>query len=184
MRYSDEEILAELRRVAAGSALSRPAYDRVGRIGKTAISRRFGSWSAALAAAGIASPYKRGGIWFKCPICGTPFRSDNSAKSRRTCSTECGKASKTLKVSKGRAATLQAARGRGRRAVQIEQCARCAATNSRANRLEVHHRDRDPYNNEPANLEVVCRRCHNKAHREAGDGWSAKKPRSARAIPE
>lgn len=164
-RYSDAEMLAEIRRVAQGKSLSRPAYQRAGDISASAINIRFGSWSAALAAAGVASPYAYGGIWFDCPVCGTKFRSDNGTKAKRTCSTACGKELKRRKLWKGDAASKQAARGRSRRVVKVEACARCGFTGSPKNRLEVHHRDRDPYNNAPANLQVLCHDCHVVEHR-------------------
>lgn len=99
-RYTNAEMLDELRRVAAqvDGPLSRPKYQPVGRISAPAITVRFGKWSAAIAEAGLPPAYRYGGIWFACPICGTSFRSDNSSKSRRTCSREC--ASKKKSVSK------------------------------------------------------------------------------------
>ena len=34
----------------------------------------------------------------------------------------------------------------------------------RTSNLEVHHRDRDPENNDPGNLRVLCKRHHNELH--------------------
>jgi hypothetical protein len=163
-RYSDDAMLAEIRRVANGGTLSRPAYQRQANISAAAITVRFGSWSAALEAAGVKSPYSRGGVWFTCPICGLPFRSDRSAKSKRTCSRACAAELRASKLTKGRAASKQAARGRARRFVRVESCARCGSSGSPENSLEIHHRDRDPYNNDPSNLEVVCGLCHTEEH--------------------
>lgn len=39
-------------------------------------------------------------------------------------------------------------------------CERCAATID----LEVHHRDEDRTNNDPANLETLCGKCHRAEH--------------------
>lgn len=44
--------------------------------------------------------------------------------------------------------------------------------------LHVHHRDRNKTNNDPANLEVLCRRCHWTEHgRPWYPHWPAKRPR-------
>lgn len=40
--------------------------------------------------------------------------------------------------------------------------------------LQVHHRDRNKHNNDPANLEVLCRRCHCTEH---GIAWYPHYPR-------
>jgi 5-methylcytosine-specific restriction endonuclease McrA len=48
------------------------------------------------------------------------------------------------------------------------RCARCGLTN-RKTRLEVHHIDGDPFNNDLANLETLCLR----HHQEAGGGTPA-----------
>jgi len=41
-----------------------------------------------------------------------------------------------------------------------EACERCGARDH----LHVHHRDRNYTNNDPANLETLCERCHGKEH--------------------
>lgn len=59
-RYSTDELLADLRRSVVeigGEILTRRIYDRVGHYSSGTISARFGSWSAALRAAGITSPH-------------------------------------------------------------------------------------------------------------------------------
>jgi len=52
-------------------------------------------------------------------------------------------------------------RYRARAQTNVECCERCG----RAGRLDVHHKDGDPTNNAPENLEVLCRGCHLKHHR-------------------
>ncbi len=55
--YSNEAVLAELRRVAAlvpDGAFLESDFERLGRVGRNTIRRRFGSWFKALDAAGLA----------------------------------------------------------------------------------------------------------------------------------
>src|SRR5579872_1563145 len=55
--YSDEAIIAELRRVAVlapNGAFLESDFERLGRVGRNTIRRRFGSWLKALGAAGLA----------------------------------------------------------------------------------------------------------------------------------
>jgi hypothetical protein len=58
--YTDDDLLAELRRVAslvAKSPLTRAAFDAVAKAKSTTFVRRFGGWREALAAAGLADRY-------------------------------------------------------------------------------------------------------------------------------
>jgi hypothetical protein len=168
-RYTDDEMLGELRRVHAeiGRALSRPAYIAArGRISAPAIEKRFGGWLSALERAGVPSPYRFGGQWFACPVCGDAFRSNAGRKSRRTCSEKCARVIRSGERSAlwlGDDVTPQAARARARRQVCVTACERCGHDGSRY-RLDVHHRDGNPYHNDPANLEVLCRSCHMREH--------------------
>jgi 5-methylcytosine-specific restriction endonuclease McrA len=41
------------------------------------------------------------------------------------------------------------------------ECVRCGLTQS----LHRHHKDRDPSNNDPANVEILCVPCHAAEHR-------------------
>ncbi|MDP3887415.1 homing endonuclease associated repeat-containing protein [Hydrogenophaga sp.] len=55
--YSDESLLAELRRVAdslQGQRLTRERFDSLGRVHSSTLHNRFGSWAAALDKAGIS----------------------------------------------------------------------------------------------------------------------------------
>jgi len=48
-----------------------------------------------------------------------------------------------------------------RKLVPSGSCVICAASSAR----DVHHIDGNHMNNEPSNLERICRSCHNRAHR-------------------
>ena len=60
LEYTEPEMLAELRRVAAlvpDGPLTRDAFDRHGKVASTTLLRRFGGWRAALSAAGLQHRY-------------------------------------------------------------------------------------------------------------------------------
>lgn len=40
----------------------------------------------------------------------------------------------------------------------------------RISSLEIHHKDRDPENNDPKNLRVLTKKEHDALHKRAGDG--------------
>lgn len=95
-----------------------------------------------------------------CPICGTEMKrkrfngrlEDRSRfLSRVTCSQACGNTRATV----GR----QALHWRARRH-RASSCRDCGATEM----LHVHHMDRNPANNDPANLVTLCGSCHLKLH--------------------
>ncbi len=48
-----------------------------------------------------------------------------------------------------------------RKAIPLGPCERCGAPQAK----DVHHRDHDHTNNDPKNLERICRSCHTKEHR-------------------
>lgn len=55
--YSDESVLAEIRRIASdfkGKKLTRKEFDRISRVHSSTLGRRFGSWTNALDKAGIS----------------------------------------------------------------------------------------------------------------------------------
>jgi len=59
--YTDEALLAEIRRVAkivSGPILSVAAFTKHARVGRTTLRRRFGGWREALDAAGLGHLYK------------------------------------------------------------------------------------------------------------------------------
>lgn len=172
MKYTDAEMIAALRNAAASlgtDTLSRPAYSRLKKgPSAPAIETRFRSWRNALAKADLNCTTVKGGQRISCRVCGQAFKGDRSKKSRRTCSTDCSKRlfQESRANLKGDTSTPQAARGRARNRVAVLACGRCGRGVD-GGRLEVHHHDRNPYNNTPENLEVLCVRCHKAEHRLA-----------------
>jgi 5-methylcytosine-specific restriction endonuclease McrA len=56
---------------------------------------------------------------------------------------------------------LRGRRNQERRARLIaQQSGRCGHCSAAGMPLELHHRDHDPANDDPANLIMLCRRCH------------------------
>lgn len=175
-KYSDEEMLDELRRVAGGAVtMSRPHFQASRpRISAPAIMARFGSWRAALEAAGLRSPTIKGGQQRPCDVCGTPYRFDGGRNARKTCSRECSSRLMSGQRSKGDEASLSAARGRAAAVVPPGPCMRCGAPEGKRAH-DRHHKDRNPYNNARSNIERLCRACHVAEHKAVGDGWSTPK---------
>lgn len=50
------------------------------------------------------------------------------------------------------------------RARTIKRRIRCEECGLERGRLDVHHLDENPLNNDPTNLKVLCRRCHRQKH--------------------
>ena len=95
-----------------------------------------------------------------CETCGKSFnrkrfigRLEDPARylSRRNCSQSCGNSKKEV--------TRDALHWRARKH-RAETCAECGTTEG----LHVHHVDRNPENNNPANLMTLCASCHLKLH--------------------
>jgi ribonucleoside-diphosphate reductase alpha chain len=47
---------------------------------------------------------------------------------------------------------------------EIKEIKICEICNDKINRIEVHHKDGNVYNNERENLEILCSKCHQKEH--------------------
>lgn len=56
---------------------------------------------------------------------------------------------------KGDLAKNDAKRTRAQRRYQLTDCERCGKRGT-----ERHHKDENPGNNEPSNIQILCRRCH------------------------
>lgn len=73
---------------------------------------------------------------------------------------------------------LHASRNAGhkyaQRKLRDSQCLTCGSRQC----LEVHHKDRNPRNNSPENVETLCSACHRALHVAAGD-WGPGQVRTA-----
>lgn len=99
-----------------------------------------------------------------CAKCGKEFKRLNSSRPQTTCSKSCalsyfrsGKDHPNWKtgISSYRKFALD---------YYDNKCCICGYNNVEA--LEVHHLDKDRYNNEIENLEVLCANCHTIRHRK------------------
>lgn len=122
-----------------------------------------------------------------CETCGKPFnrkrfngRLEDPARylARRNCSQSCGNTKTEV--------TTAALHLRARKHLAPE-CAECGTTEG----LHVHHVDRNPENNDPANLMTLCASCHLKLHwredrekRLASNPWVAAARRGATTPPQ
>ena len=95
-----------------------------------------------------------------CPVCGATFNRARYGKkleaakrylARRTCSQACANTKETV--------TKDALHWRARKH-KAKTCSECRTTEQ----LHVHHVDRNPANNDPANLRTLCASCHLKLH--------------------
>lgn len=95
-----------------------------------------------------------------CPVCGTKMerkryngRLEDMTRfmSRQTCSQSCGNTKAEV--------TKSALHWRAKKH-RKPNCEQCQTTND----LHVHHIDRNPANNDPANLMTLCSPCHLKLH--------------------
>jgi hypothetical protein len=109
-----------------------------------------------------------------CELCGSSltYYRRPSAPARRFCSRACAiKITIATRKSparwgqehhawKGDDATQRAGRSRAERAFKnIGPCSDCGAAKS-----ERHHKDENTLNNDPSNIEILCRRCHARRH--------------------
>ena len=93
-----------------------------------------------------------------CPGCRTIFRPKNAE--HRYCSQKCYGEANAVRPPEIRA--KETGRCQARRQTIRQQCSECGRTV----RLHVHHRDENPTNNVPENLQVLCHPCHAKKHRK------------------
>lgn len=110
-----------------------------------------------------------------CEICHLPIANDHKGRyaQRRFCSLQCFGKSRvhpSIKPNTGRkyAQGLFAA----------SECSVCGVTHS----LERHHRDENPANNEPSNVQIVCKTCHKNIHVANGTWGTGPAPMSKCAV--
>ena len=96
-----------------------------------------------------------------CEICGTEmFRKRFNGRledrtrflGRKTCGQSCGNSRKMVQA--------DSHRWRARQIHARILCSECGRTDN----LHVHHKDRNPANNDPQNLVTLCASCHLKLH--------------------
>lgn len=106
-------------------------------------------------------PHKKDDPVKHCEICGavlTRKRYNGRLEDRNTflrrshCSLTCANSRREVQTNTHRK--------RARQIMPRETCEECGTTE----RLHVHHIDRTPSNNDPANLSVLCTSCHMKLH--------------------
>ena len=56
----------------------------------------------------------------------------------------------------------------------FNKCMRCG----KIGRMDVHHKDENPLNNNPSNLETLCRSCHLLVHRHKSETRSSRRSRT------
>ena len=122
-----------------------------------------------------------------CPFCGSllvrqPLRngcmeSYADLRKRTYCNKECMKSAFRVNYLKP-PKSPDASRCHSRRMVSPGACERCGKPNAK----DVHHRDHNPMNNSPENLERICRKCHMKAHNPRGTCSICESPHSSKGF--
>ena len=105
--------------------------------------------------------------WY-CPTCGLSIRKDqqriinykSAVKRGRIKKPGVGKGGNAAKDSESPHWKGGVSLPRARKRYRKDYCERCDNTL----RLEMHHKDRDQKNNDPSNLETLCKSCHKKEH--------------------
>jgi 5-methylcytosine-specific restriction endonuclease McrA len=114
-------------------------------------------------------------MYLKCKQCGQVFKRHAGASHQKFCSTTCyNKSRYKPKLPKGRHGSPPGPLspnwkgGISRRFYRMylkEKCERCGSGQF----VLVHHIDEDRKNNQPSNLETLCKRCHQKHHETSRD---------------
>lgn len=107
-------------------------------------------------------PHQKADPEKNCEICGTPLTRKRFASGRledrnvflkRThCSQACANTRRVIQA--------DSHRWRARKIKPKEACEDCGTTE----KLHIHHKDRNPANNELSNLAVLCNSCHKRLH--------------------
>lgn len=91
-----------------------------------------------------------------CNFCGKSVEGTKDAARKLYCDSECYRKHRLSSPVKNKSS----AHFRARAAKRESACERCASTAH----LQVHHKDRNPLNDSPSNLETLCRSCHTREH--------------------
>lgn len=167
-RYTNDDLLQALRHVAArlgSTVLSSEQYKAAARANGLptleAVRVRFGTWRDAIVAAGLQSPYKKGGRRIPCVVCGGLFLGWQSPRLRKTCSEDCRR---KLWDAKGSQRYRLTTNDKYEHILIAER----ALGKPLPKGAEVHHVNEDKRNNRPSNL-VICqdRAYHALLHRRA-----------------
>lgn len=116
-----------------------------------------------------------------CKVCGVKLERKRFANGRledrgvflrrHHCSQECANTKAMVQV--------ETHRWRARKS-RASECAQCQTTEGR---LDVHHIDRNPANNDPTNLVTLCASCHLKRHWQEDPGFNKKGSNGGRMKP-
>ncbi len=93
------------------------------------------------------------------------LESFSAFKKRKFCNRKC--MSKNFKFRWSSEVLPQQGNVRARMLIKKKCCELCNNINS----LDIHHKDRNKLNNNTDNLQVLCRSCHTKEHRN-NDDWN------------
>jgi predicted nucleic acid-binding Zn ribbon protein len=117
-------------------------------------------------------------IMLICPICGKEFTEQPSYK-KVYCSRQCRKEGMSKRFSgennpywkETKSLRQGAKRSLRKHIIQRDNiCQRCGSNHN----LQVHHMDKNPKNNNDANLILLCKLCHSKTHQERNEPEIAK----------
>ena len=93
-----------------------------------------------------------------CENCGKSLSRLLNVYRRKYCGMACMAEAFTKKPQ-----TKEAGRWQAQHLYPTKQCERCGVERDELHR---HHKDQNPLNNAPENIQVLCRACHNAVHRE------------------
>jgi hypothetical protein len=93
-----------------------------------------------------------------CAFCGKSLSRLSDVYRRKYCNKECMAKAYTKKPT-----TKADGRWQAQHLFPNRKCERCGIEKEELHR---HHRDSDPTNNMPENIQILCRACHNAVHRE------------------
>ena len=97
---------------------------------------------------------------------------------RKYCSVDCANKATAKKKLEKKTTNPKTSRARARASVADAPCSICG----KVGYTEVHHRDENPLNNSPENLQRLCKSCHAKQHRTRSLCAVCGKPAKAKKL--